>query len=300
MNQIIPANGRRRAPIGFIVTGMAGPYLNHVLNDIGLLGQFPILQMGMSYPVDVELVAEFAGHVQADDRDRGAAELPGEEHPRRPVQAAAARAAVDLSSRLYGKTFPVLNGKKIDGIPATRGLNPSVLAQILIPLIKATEEIPPELRNGRLSAELARLKELSRPKLAVFNEKVVARTPTFCPGCPHRDSSAMLLELRSEPGRPRVHEAALRHRPGRPGRPRRYRLLHDAHVRPDRTAHAQLQRHGPRRRDRVGHRPVHHQQADRVHGRRHLLPLRPGRHQQQRQGRARTSPTSSWRTRPRP
>ena len=82
------------------------------------------------------------------------------------------------------------------GIPETRGLNPSVLAQILIPLIKGTEEIPPELRNGRLTAEMARLRELSKPKLQLFNDRVVPRTPTFCPGCPHRDSSAALLELR--------------------------------------------------------------------------------------------------------
>ena len=58
----------------------------------------------------------------------------------------------------------------------------SALAQIIIPLIKATEEIPPALRNGRLSAELSRLREASKPKLQVFNDKVVSRTPTFCPG----------------------------------------------------------------------------------------------------------------------
>ena len=184
------------APIGFIVVGMAGPYLNHVLNDIGLLGHFPILQMGMTYPVDVELVAEFAGHckqmvvieerrsfLEKNVRDGFFRALPHEQ-------------AADLAGRLFGKTFPVMNGKKLEGIPATRGLNPSVLAQLIIPLIKATEEIPPELRNGRLTAELGRLRELSRPKMPLFNEKVVARTPTFCPGCPHRDSSAMLLELR--------------------------------------------------------------------------------------------------------
>ncbi len=197
VNKIIPANDAGAAPIGFITVGMAAPYLNHVLNDIGLLGHFPILQMGMTYPADVELVAEFAGHckqmivieerrsfLEKNIRDGLFKALPHDQ-------------AVDLGSRLYGKTFPVTHGKKIDGIPATRGLNPSVLAQLLIPLIKATEEIPAELRNGRLSAEISRLKELSRPKLDVFNQKVVARTPTFCPGCPHRDSSAMLLELRS-------------------------------------------------------------------------------------------------------
>ena len=40
------------------------------------------------------------------------------------------------------------------------------------------------------------LRAASRPRLQVFNEQVVPRTPTFCPGCPHRDSSATLLEIR--------------------------------------------------------------------------------------------------------
>ncbi len=182
------------SPLGFIVTGTGGTYLNHVLSDIGLLGHFPILQMGMSYPADVDLVAEFSTHckqmvvieerrsfLEKNIRDAAFKHLSHE-------------LAVDISGRLFGKTFP---NRSSGGIPDTRGLNPSVLAQILIPLIKSIEEIPAELRNGKLSAEFSRLKELSKPKLAVFNEKVVARTPTFCPGCPHRDSSSVLMELRN-------------------------------------------------------------------------------------------------------
>jgi indolepyruvate ferredoxin oxidoreductase len=191
------------APLGFIITGMGGPYLQHVLSDIGLLGVFPILQMGMSYPPDVELVREFAKHcdkmivieerrsfLEKNIRDALFHTILGTDQVIPHDEAAA------LSSRIFGKTFPQVGSTKLAGIPDTRGLNPSVLAQILIPLIKSTEEIPAELRNGRLTAELSRLRELSRPKLELFNDKVVARTPTFCPGCPHRDSSAALLELR--------------------------------------------------------------------------------------------------------
>jgi indolepyruvate ferredoxin oxidoreductase len=198
INRIIPASNTTAdvAPLGFIVTGAAGPYLQHVLNDIGLLGVFPILQMGMSYPADVKLVAEFGklckrmivieerrSFLEKNIRDSLFKALPHDE-------------AVSLAARLFGKVFPVISEQKLDGIPDTRGLNPSVLAQILIPLIKSTEELPPAMRNGRLSAELSRLREVSKPKLQVFNDKVVSRTPTFCPGCPHRDSSAALLELR--------------------------------------------------------------------------------------------------------
>jgi indolepyruvate ferredoxin oxidoreductase len=180
------------APLGFIVAGNAAPYVDHVLADIGLLGYFPILKMGMSYPTDVELVREFSHHctqmivveerrsfLEKNIRDGFFKSFPTEE-------------AAALSARLFGKTFPDAR----PGIPEGRGLNPSLLAQILIPLIKTTQEIPENLRNGRLSSELEILRKASKPKLEVITEKIVPRTPTFCPGCPHRDSSAALLELR--------------------------------------------------------------------------------------------------------
>ncbi|HMB95280.1 MAG TPA: thiamine pyrophosphate-dependent enzyme, partial [Tepidisphaeraceae bacterium] len=197
INKIIHSNTQGDA-VGFIVTGNAGSYLQHVLADIGLLGEFPILQMGMSYPVDVQLVRDFShlcknmivieerrSFLEKNIRDAMFHALPHEE-------------AASLSARLFGKAFPnKRDGSSLSpGIPETRGLNPSLLAQLIIPLIKNTEEIPPELRNGRLSAELEIIRKVSKPKLAVISESIVARTPTFCPGCPHRDSSAALLELR--------------------------------------------------------------------------------------------------------
>jgi indolepyruvate ferredoxin oxidoreductase len=193
LNAIFPAKGQApgRSPLGFIVTGMAGPYLRHTLADLGLAGEFPILQMGMSYPVDVKLVAEFAelcdqmivieerrSFLEKNIRDGFFHVMPEQ--------------AASLASRLFGKSFP--NG--LGGIPDTRGLNPSVFTQILIPLLKATEKLPPEKRNGRLSEELSIIRQASKPKLAVISDKIIPRTPTFCPGCPHRDSSAVLLELR--------------------------------------------------------------------------------------------------------
>jgi indolepyruvate ferredoxin oxidoreductase len=201
LNKIIPASKAPTAgvaPIGFVVTGMSGPYLQHVLADLGLLGVFPILQMGMPYPTDIGLVAEFArlcknvivieerrSFLEKNIRDGLFHALPHEE-------------AAALSARLFGKAFPkASDGRTLEGIPEVRGLNPSVLAQLLIPLIKATDELPAEMRNGRLSTELEMIRRASKPKLQVISEaEIVARTPTFCPGCPHRDSSAALLEVR--------------------------------------------------------------------------------------------------------
>ena len=198
INAIEPARTRSSndesavAPLGFVVTGMGGPYLKHVLADIGLDGAFPILQMGMSYPADVQLVVEFSRlcrQIIVVEERRSFLET----HIRDGLfRALPADVATDIAGRLYGKAFP----HNLPGIPDSRGLYPSVLAQVIIPLIKATEQIPAELRNGRLSAELDRIRKASKPKLQIFNEKVVSRTPTFCPGCPHRDSSSALLDLR--------------------------------------------------------------------------------------------------------
>jgi indolepyruvate ferredoxin oxidoreductase len=195
-----------KSPLGFITTGMGKPYLDHVLADIGLLGQFPVLNLGMSYPVDVALVREFSEtckHMIVIEERRSFLEKNIRDGLFRAFPAEAA----EIGARLFGKSFPApqqLNPQSsataaLNGIPDTRGLNASVLAQILIPLIKATEDIPAELRNGKLSAVMEVMRRVSRPRLEILskaNDPIVPRTPTFCPGCPHRDSSATLLEIR--------------------------------------------------------------------------------------------------------
>ncbi|QOV90752.1 DUF6537 domain-containing protein [Humisphaera borealis] len=205
VNRIIPAtksdnpeSSKPSSPLGFIVTGMGGPYLQHVLTDLGLSGQFPILQMGLSYPADVGLVQEFSklcttmivieerrSFLEKNIRDSAFRDLPAEE-------------AIELTSRMFGKKFPTAKGTEANGIPEVRGLSVSLLAQKLIPLIKSFKEIPEHLRNGRLTAELERIRKASKPKLQVVSDRLIARTPTFCPGCPHRDSSATLLQLRED------------------------------------------------------------------------------------------------------
>jgi indolepyruvate ferredoxin oxidoreductase len=161
-----------------------------------------MMQLGLSYPADVALVKEFAAKCQnmivIEERRSFL-----EKNIRDGLFHAFPAEAVEISSRLFGKSFP--GGG--EGIPEMRGLNFAVLAQKLIPLIQSIEQIPPQRRNGRLSAELLRMRAASKPKLKVFEENVVARTPTFCPGCPHRDSSAALLELRQNLADPKYMAA---------------------------------------------------------------------------------------------
>ena len=173
-------------PLGFIAAGTASAYLDHALDELGLTGRFPILKLGMTYPVDEQIVTEFAQQCQQvvviEERrsfvERQVLEI-----------LAPMKQAGELKAEIYGKKFP--NGHA--GIPETRGLNPSVLMQRLIPLIKDHATLPIELTNGHLTEHMDLLEGTGR-----YEVNLPARTPTFCPGCPHRDSSSVLLELRRD------------------------------------------------------------------------------------------------------
>lgn len=177
-------------PMGFIASGMAYAYLAHALTEMNLLGRVPILKLGMSYPVDEALVREFAAQcrqVFVIEERRSFVE-------RQVLEALAPpRQRGDLNVEVYGKQFPVQDGRPLPGIPATRGLNPSILIERFVPIFHRHPTLPVELTNGRLTAELERIRATERVKVAL-----PARTPTFCPGCPHRDSSSVLLELRQD------------------------------------------------------------------------------------------------------
>lgn len=187
VNRIInkPQRGER-VPMGFIASGNAYSYLVHALAEIGLSDQFPILKIGLSYPLDEQIVTEFAEHcgqVVVIEERRSFVE--------RQVQEIVTplRQKALLNCEVWGKTFP----RDLPGIPATRGLHPSLLIERLVPLIKQHPTLPIEMTNGRLSDELDRVELTKRAQVHLPD-----RTPTFCPGCPHRDSSSALLELRKD------------------------------------------------------------------------------------------------------
>ncbi len=173
-------------PMGFIASGVAYAYLAHALHELGLTGRIPILKLGMSYPVDDLLVVEFARHCQqvivVEERrsfvERQVIEILS------PLKQSGA-----IHCDVYGKRLPA----GLPGIPSLFGLNPSILIERLVPLLRSHPTLPPESINGRLTAELERIKLTGS-----FKVDLASRTPSFCPGCPHRDSSSVLLELRRD------------------------------------------------------------------------------------------------------
>jgi indolepyruvate ferredoxin oxidoreductase len=184
VNRVIPGRSGPRAPLGFVTSALAAAYLEHALEQMGLTGVFPILKLGITYPLDPELIGSFAGTVEAlvvvEERRAFLEEQV--------VHLLAQRAlAGEPAPPVYGKMFP---GPR-EGLPSARGFNSSVLVELLAPLI--TELAAPKLRldAARIEAELALLAQN-----AAIDIQLAPRTPTFCPGCPHRDSASVLGEVK--------------------------------------------------------------------------------------------------------
>ena len=188
INRISYATASRK-PLGFATSGMAHGYLVQMLWELGLLGEYPILKFGLSYPADPEMIREMAGQceriVVVEER-RGFLEEQISEVILKDRQFARPSG----STEVWGKEFP--HGLK--GIPSTRGLHPSILTDLLTPLLKA-------LDGDRVSVAL----EAARPAGDAEGmylaegadlEAIPDRIPSFCPGCPHRDSAGLCLEIK--------------------------------------------------------------------------------------------------------
>jgi len=178
-----------RQPIGFIASGLTYCYLEHALAELGLTGRFPILKLGLTYPVDSGLVQQLAEQVDAIfviEEKRGFIE----QQVVTILHEFRQSGAFDASVAVWGKKFP----HDLAGIPEARGLNASVLLERLIPLFQKEALHFSDEERARLSTEAVMLGALREAEGA----KVPVRTPTFCPGCPHRDSSSVFLEIKRD------------------------------------------------------------------------------------------------------
>jgi indolepyruvate ferredoxin oxidoreductase len=189
VNRISPGRTTGKAPLGFVSSALAHSYLEHALQQLGLTDVFPLLKLGITYPLDPELIDSFADLVEnivVVEERRGFLE-------EQIVQLLARRAMSGKSAPpVYGKIFPskLFPGGR-EGLPSTRGLNSSILVELLAPLIIELASPTVMLDQARIGAEL---------KLLAANREIevdlAPRTPTFCPGCPHRDSASVLGEIK--------------------------------------------------------------------------------------------------------
>src|SRR5271170_3945736 len=136
VNRIMPGHGveaGRKAPIGFISSALAYSYLEHALEQLGLTGIFPLLKLGVTYPLDPDLIDTFADQVEnvvVIEERRGFLE-------EQIVQLLAQRRTMtgEPTVPVYGKIFPSKVSGGREGLPSTRGFNSSILVELLAPLI---------------------------------------------------------------------------------------------------------------------------------------------------------------------
>jgi len=189
LNRIENPSAGERKPVGFVSSGLAYGYLRQALWELGFDGRLPILKYGMSYPLDADMLVELAEQCER---------IVVVEERRGFLQEQATEAIVQArqSGRLarpieiWGKDMP----GDLAGFPSTRGLHPSIVIGVLAPLLKSIGA-----SDERGAAELARVDREMRTIVETAEADVAplpVRLPTFCPGCPHRDSASLCLEIK--------------------------------------------------------------------------------------------------------
>jgi indolepyruvate ferredoxin oxidoreductase len=188
MNRIdYPADTRK--PIGFASSGLAYGYLLQALSELGLLGASPILKFGMSYPADEQMIRELAKQceriVVVEER-RGFLEEQMRDVVLGDRQSGGAAGSVEV----WGKRFP----DGLEGLPSIRGLHPSMLISRLAPLIGKKAPAVAAVAAGAMERERKTIEATGRVDVG----SLPMRLPTFCSGCPHRDSASVCLEVKKQ------------------------------------------------------------------------------------------------------
>lgn len=225
---------------GFVTAGFAYSYLRHALRELNVLDDIPILKLGMTHPLDTDIVRKFAERVETCyivEEKRSLLENELKALLTQMYQ----NGALTQHVKVWGKQFP----ERLTGLPAEAGLDTSLLIQRLAPLFKhlaargqvralqggavAREDSGTEEKLSRKNGDInnvhdalpsqigphqnytsnaLRQYEKLRANTHIFDREaalqnrvseqqfdIPQRTPTFCPGCPHRDSSSVLLQI---------------------------------------------------------------------------------------------------------
>ena len=174
---------------GLVTAGAAYPLLRHAMHELGLDGKLPVLRLALTWPIDAQPVRDFADTVD---------EIVVFEE-RAPFLENQVRTALEgRRQSVWGKRLPA----DAVGTPDGTGMEPDTAVLALARLVTAQPDPFPAdaVRRAR--------EALGAP--AAEPLPVVARTPTFCAGCPHRGTSNPMSILRKRLRGPeymrRVHD----------------------------------------------------------------------------------------------
>ena len=160
---------------GIVTAGAAYPVLRHAMHELALDATLPILRLALTWPIDRAPVRDFADSVD---------EIVVFEE-RAPFLEDQVRTALEgRRQSVWGKRLP----GDVAGTPDGPGMEPEAALQALARLVTARPEA--------FVDETVRRAHDALSKVAPAPPVVVARTPTFCAGCPHRGTSNPMTIVR--------------------------------------------------------------------------------------------------------
>lgn len=198
VNRLLDVPGENELAI--VTSGLGYQYVQQAMTHLGLEGRIPILKLAITFPIDcaqIEPLLTRFSHVVVVEERRSFIEEQIAEIAVRLQQRSGSRLA-----RIWGKQFP--SGSS--GFPSVLGLNSSIVAKRLGRFLLTIDSPRAREAAADIDAELRVITETGR-----LEAQTPARSPTFCPGCPHRDSASVFLEIKQQ----FADEAYMRKRHGR-------------------------------------------------------------------------------------
>lgn len=161
--------GNRDSKVGFITSGAVFEILKHVLDDNDALSRFSLYKVAAPYPLVSELIVPYLKSLETlivVEEKRGFLETE--------IYELCSRHNIKL--KIFGKKI-----NEAEGFPVYGGLNYEIVVEKISTIMNVLGLSPCH----------------SPEKGAILSEVLPRRLPTFCPGCPHRETLSLLKDLRS-------------------------------------------------------------------------------------------------------
>jgi indolepyruvate ferredoxin oxidoreductase len=169
-----------KSEIAIISAGAVYESVKQVMQESGLDTQFSLYKCAGSFPLNEPTLVPFLrSHkkIVVIEEKRGFLES----------EIASLALKYNLSIDLFGKDFKFDN-KVIEGFPAYGGLSVEMIYDKLIDFLNLIRWSNPD--------HICALKEHKSNEHFKLELNLASRLPTFCPGCPHRETLSLLKEIR--------------------------------------------------------------------------------------------------------
>lgn len=168
--------------IGFISSGAIFETLKQVLDEADYLEHISLYKTACSYPLVDELLVPYLKGIETlvvVEEKRGFLETE--------LRELITRNRLPIS--VYGKSFS--ESQSSDGFPANGGLNYEIIRDKITELLSL-------LKLGPFKNDL-------KFDFRTWENALPRRLPTFCPGCPHRETLSLLKDLRKTLSKEDIH-----------------------------------------------------------------------------------------------